>query len=102
MNNFVIMTSIFDPTEAVQEFDRKSDLSLIVVGDKKTPKNYFLENGTFLSVEKKEGFYIENTFIKSVQIWLSPLDERRENSIGQTKKYYDLRTRFFPWYHLNS
>ena len=61
MNNFVIMTSIFDPTEAVQEFDRKSDLSLIVVGDKKTPKNYFLENGTFLSVEKKEGFYIENT-----------------------------------------
>ncbi|MFZ4103049.1 MAG: STELLO glycosyltransferase family protein [Sphingobacterium thalpophilum] len=54
MNKFIVITSIFEPSEAVIKFSRLNDYKLIVVGDKKTPRHWFCENVTFLSVEQQE------------------------------------------------
>ncbi|WP_287128704.1 STELLO glycosyltransferase family protein [Candidatus Cyanaurora vandensis] len=51
MSKFIVITSIFAPTEAVIKFSREQDYQLIVVGDKKTPPNWVCENVTYLSVE---------------------------------------------------
>jgi hypothetical protein len=45
----IVSTSINHPTEAIKKFDKLKDWKLIVVGDKKTPKNYRLKNGIYLS-----------------------------------------------------
>jgi hypothetical protein len=52
-----VMTSIFSPTKAVEDFAGK--VNLIVVGDKKTPGNWAHEKVTFLSAEEKYGFRLE-------------------------------------------
>lgn len=49
MKKFVIITSIFPPTEAVAKFSKFKDWRLIVVGDKKTPGNWNYDNVTYLS-----------------------------------------------------
>jgi hypothetical protein len=48
---FIIITSIFEPTKAVKRFAKLKNYELVVVGDKKSPKNWFCENVTYLSVE---------------------------------------------------
>jgi len=50
---FIVITSIFEPTEAVIAFARMNDYSLIVVGDKKTPSGWHCANVDYLSVEKQ-------------------------------------------------
>jgi hypothetical protein len=45
----IVCTSINAPTEAIEKYDNMSDWFLIVVGDKKTPSNYKLKNGIYLS-----------------------------------------------------
>ena len=47
-------TSINKPTEAIKKFDNMKDWQLVVVGDKKTPKNYKLKHGIYLSPKKQE------------------------------------------------
>lgn len=54
MGKFIVITSIFKPTEAVKEFAKMSDYQLIVVGDKKTPKDWTVDNVKFLSVEDQD------------------------------------------------
>ena len=49
MKKIIVTTSINKPTLAINKFDNMHDWQLIVVGDKKTPKNYKLKNGLFLS-----------------------------------------------------
>jgi len=51
VEKFIVCTSINPPTEAIQKFDSIPGWHLIVVGDKKTPTNYNLENGVYLSPE---------------------------------------------------
>ncbi|MCS6821303.1 MAG: STELLO glycosyltransferase family protein [Microscillaceae bacterium] len=50
----IIITSIFPPTEAIYKFASYPDYQLIVVGDKKTPLDWYCENVTFLSIEEQE------------------------------------------------
>ena len=57
MNKFIITTTINAPTEAILRFDEMSDWNLIVIGDKKTPTNYTLKKGIYLSPEDQEAFY---------------------------------------------
>tara|TARA_A100001015_G_scaffold282499_1_gene346824 strand:- start:208 stop:1125 length:918 start_codon:yes stop_codon:yes gene_type:complete len=52
--NLIISTSINSPTKAIQRYDKIKNWTLIVVGDKKTPKNYKLKNGVYLSPEDQE------------------------------------------------
>ena len=54
LKKFIVCTSINKPTLAIKKFDYMRDWKLIVVGDKKTPKNYKLKNGVYLSPKKQE------------------------------------------------
>ena len=49
MTTFIVITTINAPTEACVRFSRRPEANLIVVGDKKTPENWHLENATYLS-----------------------------------------------------
>lgn len=53
MKKFIVITSIYKPTESVLSFSKKADYQLVVVGDKKTPSDWFCENVTYLSIDKQ-------------------------------------------------
>jgi hypothetical protein len=52
--NFLIITSIFPPTEAVKKFAEIPGWSVVVVGDKKSPKDWSHPSVTFLSPDDQE------------------------------------------------
>lgn len=54
MKKIIVTTTINNPTEAILKFDQMSDFHLLVIGDLKTPKNYKLNNGTYVSPEVQE------------------------------------------------
>lgn len=62
MNNQIIITTINEPTEAVLRYSEMKDYKVIVVGDKKTPKNWICKNVEFLSINKQlnSGFKLNN------------------------------------------
>lgn len=47
----IVTTTINPPTEALRRFSRMSDWALIVVGDLKTPKDWYLPGALYLSPE---------------------------------------------------
>ena len=49
MKKFIITTTINPPTSAIKKFDKMDGWNLIVAGDLKTPKNYKIKNGLYLS-----------------------------------------------------
>lgn len=51
MSKFIVCTTINPPTEAIRRYDALPGWTLIVVGDRKTPPDYRLEDGEYLSVE---------------------------------------------------
>jgi len=60
MNKTIVITSIFEPTKAVEEFSKVKDHKLIVVGDKKSPSNWCRENVDYISVKEQQAsdFYL--------------------------------------------
>jgi hypothetical protein len=54
---YIVITSIFEATEAVRKYSNLPGCYLIVVGDKKTPGDWHCNNTDFLSVES-----IQNRF----------------------------------------
>lgn len=54
VKKIIVITSIFEPTAAVVSFSNLSGYQLIVVGDKKSPKNWHCDNVEYLSVEQQE------------------------------------------------
>ena len=50
---YIVITSIFEPTQAIKEFAKLKDYRLIVVGDKKSPLNWDCENVIYLSIEQQ-------------------------------------------------
>ena len=54
MNKFIVCTTINLPTDAIRKYDAMDGWTLVVVGDKKTPVNYDLSNGIYLSPEDQE------------------------------------------------
>ncbi len=63
MTDFVVVTSIFEPTESIKKLAQNKDNHIIVVGDKKSPKEYELNSKnakiTFLPYDKPLGLKIE-------------------------------------------
>ena len=53
MKNYIVITSIFEPTEAVYSFSKMKNYQLVVVGDKKTPENWHCECVEYLSIKKQ-------------------------------------------------
>ena len=51
MKKFIVITSIFKPTEAIFAFAKLKDYQLVVVGDKKSPPDWQYENCVYLDVE---------------------------------------------------
>lgn len=49
MNKVIVTTTINPPTEAIRKFDAMKDWTLVVAGDRKTPVDYDLDNGVYLS-----------------------------------------------------
>lgn len=54
MKKAIVITSIFNPTEAVIAFSKMKDYELIVVGDKKTPVDWKCKNVDYVSVADQE------------------------------------------------
>ncbi len=63
MKKTIVITSIFEPTEAVSSFSKLSEHKLIVVGDKKSPLDWKHENVDYLSVleQKKLNYELAKT-----------------------------------------
>lgn len=53
---YIVATTINPPTEAIKLFDKMEDWQLIVVGDQKTPQDYKLENGLYLSPDDQVSY----------------------------------------------
>ena len=56
---FIVITSIFQPTKAVVLFSKMIDYQLIVVGDKKTPTNWYSQHVNYLSATQQESLNFE-------------------------------------------
>jgi len=54
MKKNIVITSIFNPTEAVEKFAKLPDYELIVVGDRKTPADWSFNNVKFLSITEQD------------------------------------------------
>jgi hypothetical protein len=54
MNKVIVTTTIGSPNESVETFDNLDGWHLVVVGDKKTPSDYKLRNGTYLSPDDQD------------------------------------------------
>lgn len=54
MDKFIVITSIFSPSEAIEKFARLKDWKLIVVGDKKTAADWSYPGVTYLSPEGQQ------------------------------------------------
>lgn len=63
MNKYIVITSIFPPTEAVRLFSEKQHYKLIVIGDKKTPGNWHYDGVQFVDTERqaKLGYSLAET-----------------------------------------
>lgn len=56
MKKVIVTTTINPPTKAIQAFQTMKDWDLVVAGDKKTPRDYHLERGVYLSPEEQEKY----------------------------------------------
>ncbi|MBT6231173.1 MAG: DUF288 domain-containing protein [Candidatus Scalindua sp.] len=61
---YIIITSIFSPTEAVEKFSKYPDWNMIVVGDKKTTEDWSYPNVEFISAS--EQLKMDSPFVKSL------------------------------------
>jgi hypothetical protein len=56
MKKVIVTTTINPPTEAIERFEAMKDWDLVVIGDKKTPKDYPLSRGVYVTPEEQEKY----------------------------------------------
>jgi len=56
MKKVIVTTTINHPTEAIQKFQAMKDWDLVVIGDKKTPRDYRLDRGIYVTPEEQEKY----------------------------------------------
>jgi len=56
MKKVIVSTTINPPTEAIEKFDAMRDWSLVVIGDLKTPADYKLKRGVYVSPKEQEKY----------------------------------------------
>ncbi len=54
MNGVIVTTTINPPTKAVRLFDALPGWHLVVIGDRRTPNDYTLDNGTYVGTAEQE------------------------------------------------
>jgi hypothetical protein len=52
----IVTTTINAPTKAIERFEAKHDWDLVVIGDKKTPADYRLTRGTYVTPQQQESY----------------------------------------------
>jgi len=53
LKKYIVITSIYNPTEAIYVLSEFKDYQLIVVGDKKTPEGWHCNNVDFISINQQ-------------------------------------------------
>ena len=53
-DKWIVVTSIFEPTDQIKKLASLKNFQLLVVGDKKTNQNWKYENSIFLSIKEQE------------------------------------------------
>lgn len=56
MKKVIVTTTINPPTEAIDLFQAMPDWDLVVIGDKKTPRDYHLNRGVYVTPEEQEKY----------------------------------------------
>src|ERR1700749_20760 len=56
MKRVIVTTTINAPTKAIRLFDALPDWDLVVIGDLKTPTEYHLEHGIYMSPDEQEKY----------------------------------------------
>jgi hypothetical protein len=56
MKKVIVTTTINPPTEAIEKFQSMPDWDLVVIGDKKTPSDYRLRRGIFVTPDEQEKY----------------------------------------------
>jgi hypothetical protein len=56
MKKVIVTTTINSPTRAIRKFEAMVDWDLVVIGDLKTPKDYCLERGLYMTPEEQERY----------------------------------------------
>ena len=56
MRKVIVTTTINPPTKAIQAFQAMKDWELVVAGDKKTPRDYHLDRGIYITPEEQEKY----------------------------------------------
>jgi len=56
MKKVIVTTTINPPTKAIEKFQSLPDWELVVIGDKKTPKDYRLDRCVYVSPEEQEKY----------------------------------------------
>jgi len=56
LKKVIITTTINPATEAIEKFQSMPDWHLVVIGDKKTPEDYRLSKGTYVSPDEQEKY----------------------------------------------
>lgn len=56
MKKIIVTTTIHPPTEAIEKFQALDDWELVVIGDLKTPADYRLERGIYVSPGEQEKY----------------------------------------------
>ncbi len=56
MKKVIVTTTINAPTEAIEKFDALTDWTLVVIGDLKTPSDYKLKRGIYVSPKEQEKY----------------------------------------------
>jgi hypothetical protein len=56
MKKVIVTTTINPPTEALYGFQAMKDWELVVIGDQKTPRDYRLERGIYVTPEEQEKY----------------------------------------------
>jgi hypothetical protein len=57
MKQAIVITTIFEPSEAVKAYANMPDIPLIVVGDQKTPDNWACTGADYISVAEQEALW---------------------------------------------
>ena len=56
MKKVIVTTTINSPTKAIHKFESMPDWELVVIGDLKTPKDYKLKRGIYVTPEEQEKY----------------------------------------------
>jgi hypothetical protein len=56
LKKIIVTTTINPPTQAIRKFDALDDWELVVIGDRKTPNDYSLARGLYMSPESQDAY----------------------------------------------